>query len=318
MKKINKAFTLVELIVVITILAILWTIAFISLQWYSRSSRDSVRLSDVSNMKTSLELFHLNAWKYPLPHDYSEVKYDTDILWYQWTFWETVISQLSRNLSEIPTDPLTEKEYIFSTANNKNEFEILTLLEWDLGMIANIQANAATIVVTPRIDWTYNWVFIETSKYIVPVPTIINAEVDWVTLILNDTNIKSQITDGWENIPNIWNVNYSTGTLIWLVLSVYTWSITNDSTEQDKIDVINLIQNAYSWSVLSSDSTYEQILLWDTDYIKLQLANWLFLWKILNISEWGNIVDDIITSENPVNILLSWLDWEEFTCDLCN
>jgi len=29
----NQAFTLVELIVVITILAILWSIAFISLQW---------------------------------------------------------------------------------------------------------------------------------------------------------------------------------------------------------------------------------------------------------------------------------------------
>lgn len=34
-----KAFTLVELIVVITILSILWTIAFISLQWYSSNSR---------------------------------------------------------------------------------------------------------------------------------------------------------------------------------------------------------------------------------------------------------------------------------------
>ncbi|MFK7780612.1 MAG: prepilin-type N-terminal cleavage/methylation domain-containing protein, partial [Candidatus Gracilibacteria bacterium] len=49
----KKAFTLVELIVVITILAILGTIAFISLQGYSKSSRDSVRISDVSNMKIS-------------------------------------------------------------------------------------------------------------------------------------------------------------------------------------------------------------------------------------------------------------------------
>jgi len=62
-QKINKqAFTLVELIVVITILAILWTIAFISLAWYSQDARDSTRISDLSTMKTSLELFHLNAW----------------------------------------------------------------------------------------------------------------------------------------------------------------------------------------------------------------------------------------------------------------
>ena len=54
MNKQKYAFTLVELIVVITILAILWTIAFISLQWYSKDARDSIRISDVSNMKTSL------------------------------------------------------------------------------------------------------------------------------------------------------------------------------------------------------------------------------------------------------------------------
>ncbi|MDD3144850.1 MAG: type II secretion system protein [Candidatus Gracilibacteria bacterium] len=51
MKKIkNLAFTLVELIVVITILAILGTIAFISLQGYTSESRDSKRLSDITNI----------------------------------------------------------------------------------------------------------------------------------------------------------------------------------------------------------------------------------------------------------------------------
>jgi prepilin-type N-terminal cleavage/methylation domain-containing protein len=65
MKKQNNSlwFTLVELIVVITILAILWTIAFISLQWYSAQARDSKRLSDIQNIKSSLELFSINTWK---------------------------------------------------------------------------------------------------------------------------------------------------------------------------------------------------------------------------------------------------------------
>ncbi|MDD2907282.1 MAG: type II secretion system protein [Candidatus Gracilibacteria bacterium] len=53
----KKAFTLVELIVVITILAILGTIAFISLEGYSGEARDSKRLNDVNNIfkKISLE-----------------------------------------------------------------------------------------------------------------------------------------------------------------------------------------------------------------------------------------------------------------------
>lgn len=59
----TKAFTLVELIIVVTILAILWAISFISMQWYSASSRDSVRVTDITAMKTWLELYHLQVWK---------------------------------------------------------------------------------------------------------------------------------------------------------------------------------------------------------------------------------------------------------------
>ncbi len=52
----NAAFTLVELIVVITILAILGTIAFISLQGYSADARNSKRTSDIGNIKSSINL----------------------------------------------------------------------------------------------------------------------------------------------------------------------------------------------------------------------------------------------------------------------
>lgn len=51
---VQKAFTLVELIVVITILAILGTIAFLSLQWYSADARNSKRSSDTSNIQGAI------------------------------------------------------------------------------------------------------------------------------------------------------------------------------------------------------------------------------------------------------------------------
>jgi len=54
----KKAFTLVELIVVITILAVLATVAFISLQGYSQSSRDAVRLADITNIEKGIS-FHI-------------------------------------------------------------------------------------------------------------------------------------------------------------------------------------------------------------------------------------------------------------------
>ncbi len=261
MNKQKQAFTLVELIVVITILAILWTIAFISLQWYSKDARDSIRISDVSNMKTSLELFHLDAGKYPLPDDNQIVDYGTETLWYQWDFWSTVISSLSRSISEVPTDPLTEKKYIFSVANNKNEFEILSLLEGDNLTLNNInQTNAASLVVTPKIDGTYNRVFIKTASYIVPVPSIINTEVWATTMTLDSSNISSQVINGWDNIPEQWNVISNTWSLTWLVLSVYTWSINIDTSNAEKEIVIEKIKDAYTGSILAGDDIYNYIL----------------------------------------------------------
>ena len=56
MRNTKYAFTLVELIVVITILAILGTIAFISLQGYSADARNSKRTTDLSNIASSLNI----------------------------------------------------------------------------------------------------------------------------------------------------------------------------------------------------------------------------------------------------------------------
>jgi len=129
-QKQKLGFTLVELIVVITILAILWTIAFISLQWYSTSARDSARISDISRIKTSLELFKIEWAKYPEPTNPVSIMYNSQEAWTQWDFWQTTFSNVDK-LDRIPVDPTTNEPYIYSVTNTRKEFELLWMLEWD-------------------------------------------------------------------------------------------------------------------------------------------------------------------------------------------
>ena len=278
-KQQTKAFTLVELIVVITILAILGTIAFISLQWYSRDSRDSVRIADVSAMKTSLELFHLDAGKYPLPDDADEVTFSGWVLWYQGTFWEQVRKNVSRNMAEVPTDPLIDKEYIYSVLNNRNELEILTLLEWDVTSMNETQVYAWNLEVTPRVDGNYNGLYVKTSDYIVPVPSILTAEDTTGWLELDANNIASQITHLGENIPVIWNAKSNTWALTGLQLSVYTGSITADSTDEEKIAAMTAIQNAYSWSSLKNEWIIKYVLNQSETWALVSLVDTVILWS---------------------------------------
>ena len=278
----KKAFTLVELIVVITILAILWTIAFISLQWYSAQARDSKRVSDINNIKTSLELFSINSWKYPKPDNFVTVKYDTQDLWYQWTVWNQVSTNLSRNLNEKPTDPLTEMPYVYSRTYGGNEYELLSIYESDLvsfnsplplGEGLGVRALKAANTNYPKISGNYNWVYVKAGTTYLPTPSIVNAlntDLD-LSLVENVDWLSSQITTWWENnISNAW-FESSTWKLTWMTIEVFTWELDTDKGEDEwwnKVVLANALIDAYSWTDLANNWVYKTIVN-STDLISL-------------------------------------------------
>nr|MDD3720845.1 type II secretion system protein [Candidatus Gracilibacteria bacterium] len=124
----KKAFTLVELIVVITILAILGSIAFISLQSYTKNARDGQRLSDINNIRKNLELFLTEKGFYPTPDNGVNITYSGSTAWIQGTVGDNVIKNLQK-LNKKPTDPLTQNEYTYSITNLKTEYQIGAILE---------------------------------------------------------------------------------------------------------------------------------------------------------------------------------------------
>ena len=68
-------FTLVELIVVITILAIIATVGFLSLQGYSRDAGKSADLANLRTVGNGIETAATTAGRYPKPDNASTVTF---------------------------------------------------------------------------------------------------------------------------------------------------------------------------------------------------------------------------------------------------
>ena len=264
MKIQKQAFTLVELIVVITILAILWTIAFISLQWYSTQARDSTRLSDISTMKTSLELFHLWAWKYPQPTDGVAITYSWWTVWTQWTFGNSVFINVDK-LDKIPTDPLTDKKYTYSVTTN--EYELAWMLEWDPLTFNPYMLDGAfawTVEATAIVEWNYNWLMWKSltwasTCYALALPTIVANDVSNPDLLQIMAN-ERLVYNGYNNLP----AEYSTTKFNnewwfafgpWIPLVAYTdnascWPLTDATDSTARLALVDWLQTAYTSTIL--------------------------------------------------------------------
>ena len=77
LKKFKRAFTLVELIIVIAIIAILAVTAFLLLTKWLAESRDTRRLSDLNTIENALTIYMADGTNttYPTPTDVQTYSY---------------------------------------------------------------------------------------------------------------------------------------------------------------------------------------------------------------------------------------------------
>ncbi len=315
MKKTHKkAFTLVELIVVITILAILWTIAFISFKWYSSNARDGVRIADLNSIKKNLELFITEKWFYPTPDNGVPITY----LWWlartQWTVWNNVITNLVR-LNKKPTDPLTNSEYTYSITNAKIEYQLSSIIEWwlsyDIPLTNQIYA-ATSKTATAKVVWTYNEKLLKVSTgwidYILAVPSIINAD-------LTDSNLQSIINNrklvynNYQNLPDSYkNLWYTmTGWFEFAppsnIIEVYTWSlVTLTSSGIIQQQFITKLQTVYNTTIIQSEPTIKDILFATTPE-----EQQILVWNYIDNHVWWLIwINTVITEQLYINCSRIW------------
>ena len=117
----DKGFTLVELLVVITIIAILSVTAFMTLGGETVKARDSKRKQDLSLIQNALEIYFINETGYP-----------SDPL----TIGDGAGLIDKKYLSEIPTDP---RGMTYKYAKSGSTYLIVATLEDD-GVPANYEA----------------------------------------------------------------------------------------------------------------------------------------------------------------------------------
>ncbi len=123
-----RGFTLVELIVVITILIILGTIAFTSLTGYSGNARDSDRVTTLKNIENGLNLHQIKSGSYPIPENITGTGTINEKILSSVGIIGDTISQIIK-INKTPVDPLSKTNYVYGTNSSQSQYQIATTLE---------------------------------------------------------------------------------------------------------------------------------------------------------------------------------------------
>ena len=316
MHKNKKAFTLVELVVVVTILAVLWSIVFISMQEYSANSRDSVRINDLSNLETSLWVYEVNSWRFPLPSSSTWVTYSWELLWTQWFFWEEPF-RILWNISKIPKDPLFDIEYNYSVLHNNTKFQLFSILERWIYSNANFLINDTYAFwlndVVSYVIWNYAsrdvLVKDDNNCTLVSAPSlnINNLPSDWKLDLLSDYNFTYASS---ENIPS----NYLNKIDNIITPTTFKIKEVQNGCSVDNIDELNLYISKISllyqqlvWNSLFNEVIYDfntiSFRRWAIDSL---IDNWIsvnsdLINEVMNPSLW-HIFRDTFTWDNTTDI----------------
>jgi len=243
-------FTLVELLVVMTVLSILGTFWYIAFTSNLAESRDAKREWDMLQIVNALELYEVENSEFPDPDDFVNITYSgSAIAWKQGTFGNDVTLALKIFWSEVPVDPLFENEYTYSVTPRNNEFQIAGIMEtfeqvewlWELAWVLNTDVSAAS-VETAYIMWDYNWFMVQARdsgiEYYIASPSIIATDIsnpDVINIITNQKLVYSE----FFNLPHSY----------WDFLDAEKWFNFNVSDP--------LIYEGTSWDLRSEDILLE-------------------------------------------------------------
>lgn len=163
MKKINDflGFTLVELIVVITIVWILSTVWFVSYSGYLTWARDSNRISQITKLSDSLQVYAANK-TLPLPDNYVEITESGALLAYQWEVGVDVLETI--DYTNGWKDPKDDSYYTYYLTRDRNNIQLMAFMEEQQSIASILSLWTYAADYTDNFPKTYGkdlWVLTE-------------------------------------------------------------------------------------------------------------------------------------------------------------
>lgn len=303
MKKNLKWITIVELVIVVIILTVLLTISFFSYQRYTLYSRDSVRVTDIKSLKTTLNLYYIDSSKFPKPYEPKDVTFNFNkIVWQQWKIDKDLMERVAR-INKVPLDPRYQNNYTYSVTEDWQEYQIWTILEASLDtsfnqpFINKALASQKHTNTNAYIDWNYNevsllfkmdWLYVMYA-----IPSIILPDLTW-NLELSEMWTGSVVIRWKKCLPHSYKAYSDICTVDFTPNLLFIWSNLPVS-EEDIMAVIEKIKETYSNPIFSDTREYDDISNTDTtstwssvelfgNILKEQIPDYIY-------DSWGEIVD---------------------------
>lgn len=117
-KKQNKGFTLIEILIVVAIIAILASIVLVGLGPTQSLGRDARRLSDLHEVQNGLELYYNKNGQYPVL-----------VSGGAWSTLGTALTGANVGVSAVPSDPQSSKSYGYAWNTGGSNYELQATLE---------------------------------------------------------------------------------------------------------------------------------------------------------------------------------------------
>lgn len=315
----KNAFTLVELIVVITILAILWTIAFISLQWYSREARNSSRISDIASIRKVFELYQLKKWTYPDTTNWLNIVYSWWVVWTQWIFWDDTFKDVWK-IDQIPLDPLTNMPYTYSLTSTKKQYQLAWIIE-EQSLSQNYYLNDTFAededkTLTAYVRWNYNEKLLKSVDWnsckILSLPSIISSnwssENELITILSNYELVYS----GYANLPSVyktswfklnWGFDFKPNKLLVYNDEENCNLLYNSEDASSRVELVRNLKESYSWTIIESEPIINELVNLDTENTVVIEK---FAWNLVNNNLAWNIVTTNANSYPDEIIDITW------------